>query len=55
MSVYFALLMWLTGGKSIYALPDWWSTRVVLFPTEAADGDLVRITLPISGGRRGAR
>ena len=47
MSVYFALLMWLTGGKSIYALPDWWSTRVVLWQTEAANGDLVRITLPI--------
>ena len=25
MSVYFALLMWVTGGRSIYALPDWWS------------------------------
>jgi simple sugar transport system permease protein len=47
MSVYFALLMWLTGGRSIYALPDWWATRVVLFQTETADGDLVRVTLPI--------
>jgi simple sugar transport system permease protein len=47
MSVYFALLMWLTGGKSIYGLPDWWSTRVVLYQTEAANGDLIRITLPI--------
>jgi len=47
MSVYFALLMWITGGKSIYALPDWWSTRVVFFQTETANGDLVRITLPI--------
>ena len=47
MSVYFALLMWLTGGKSIYDLPDWWSTRIVLWQTETADGDLVRITLPI--------
>ena len=47
MSVYFALLMWLTGGKSIYALPDWWSTRIVFFQTETASGDLVRITLPI--------
>jgi simple sugar transport system permease protein len=47
MSAYFALLMWLTGGKSIYALPDWWATRVVLWQTEAANGDLVRITLPI--------
>jgi simple sugar transport system permease protein len=47
MSVYFALLMWITGGRSIYALPDWWSTRVVFFQTETANGDLVRITLPI--------
>jgi simple sugar transport system permease protein len=47
MSVYFALLMWVTGGKSIYALPDWWSTRVVLWQTETASGDLVRITLPV--------
>ncbi|MEK0083515.1 ABC transporter permease [Benzoatithermus flavus] len=47
MSVYFALLMWITGGKSIYALPDWWSSRVVFFQTETANGDLVRITLPI--------
>ena len=47
MSVYFALLMWVTGGKSIYALPDWWSSRIVLWQTETANGDLVRITLPI--------
>ena len=47
MSVYFALLMWVTGGKSIYALPDWWSTRVILWQTETAGGDLVRITLPV--------
>jgi simple sugar transport system permease protein len=47
MSAYFALLMWFTGGKSIYALPNWWSTRVVLWQTETASGDLVRITLPI--------
>ena len=46
MSVYFALLMWVTGGKSIYALPDWWSSRVVLWQTETASGDLIRITLP---------
>lgn len=47
MSVYFALLMWATGGRSIYLLPDWWAKRVVLFQTETASGDLVRITLPI--------
>ncbi|MEJ5231467.1 MAG: ABC transporter permease [Geminicoccaceae bacterium] len=47
MSVYFSLLMWITGGKSIYLLPDWWSTRIVFWQTETETGDLVRITLPI--------
>lgn len=47
MSVYFALLMYLTGAKSIYDLPDWWTHKWVFFATETADGDLVRITLPI--------
>jgi simple sugar transport system permease protein len=47
MSVYFALLMYFTGGKSIYDLPDWWSGRVVFLQWESAQGDLVRITLPI--------
>jgi simple sugar transport system permease protein len=46
-SLYFALLMWWTGGKLIPVLPDWWSDRVVFFQTEAADGSLVRVTLPI--------
>ena len=47
MSVYFSLLMYFTGGKSIYNLPDWWTDRVVFFETESASGDLTRITLPI--------
>lgn len=47
MSVYFSLLMWITGGKSIYLLPEWWSTRIVFWQTETGSGDLVRITLPI--------
>jgi simple sugar transport system permease protein len=46
MSIYFALLMYVTGGRSIYALPDWWSSRIVFFQAETADG-LVRVTLPI--------
>lgn len=46
MNVYFALLMYFTSGKSIYNLPDWWSTRLVLWQTETEQG-LVRITLPI--------
>jgi len=47
MSVYFALLMYLTGAKSIYDLPDWWTRKRILLQTESADGDPIRITLPI--------
>lgn len=46
-SLYFALLMWWTGGKLISVLPDWWSDRIVFFQTQAADGSLIRVTLPI--------
>lgn len=47
MSVFFASLMYLTGGKLISDLPDWWATRVVFARWENSDGDLVRIGLPI--------
>ncbi|MGE3830188.1 MAG: ABC transporter permease [Parvibaculaceae bacterium] len=47
MSVSFSLLMYFSGGKSIYNLPDWWTGRIVFYQTETASGDLVRITLPI--------
>lgn len=47
MSVYFAALMYATGGKLIADMPDWWTDRVVFAQWETVDGDLVRITLPI--------
>ncbi len=47
MSVFFALLMYATGGKLISDLPDWWSDRIVFAQWENADGDLVRINLPM--------
>jgi simple sugar transport system permease protein len=47
MSVFFALLMYETGGKLIADIPDWWSDRIVFAQWESADGDLVRINLPI--------
>jgi simple sugar transport system permease protein len=46
-SIYYALLIYFTGGTEIYNLPDWWSERVVLFRYEASNGDIVRLTLPI--------
>jgi simple sugar transport system permease protein len=47
MSVYFALLMYFTGGRSIYGLPGWWSDPVVLLQFAGAADSTVRVTLPI--------
>jgi len=47
MSISFSLLMYFSGGRSIYGLPDWWMERIVFYQTESASGDLARITLPI--------
>lgn len=47
MSVSFSLLMYFSGGRSIYDLPDWWTTRITFYRTELESGDIVRITLPI--------
>lgn len=47
MSVSFSLLMYFSGGRSIYTLPEWWTDRIVFWQTETATGDLARITLPI--------
>ena len=30
-NIYFGLLMYFTRGVSIYALPEWWTSRTVLF------------------------
>ena len=48
MSVYFALLMYFTGGKSIYGLPGWWSDSLVLFELTTGPEQSVRLTLPIA-------
>jgi simple sugar transport system permease protein len=48
MSVSFSLLMYFSGGRSIYDLPDWWTSRVVFYRAELESGDIVRITLPIA-------
>ncbi|MEO8155670.1 MAG: ABC transporter permease [Rhizobacter sp.] len=47
MSVYFALLMYFTGGRSIYELPTWWTHPVVFAQWAGEDGASVRVTLPI--------
>ena len=46
-SIYYALLIYITGGSEIYDLPDWWTDRIVFLQTETVAGDLVRLTLPM--------
>ena len=45
-NLFFGLLMYFTGGRSIYALPDWLSDRVILLERETATG-WAEITLPV--------
>jgi simple sugar transport system permease protein len=46
-SIFYAFLIYVTGGSEIYNLPDWWSDRLVFFRFETASGDVARITLPM--------
>jgi simple sugar transport system permease protein len=47
-SIFFGLLMFFTRGVSIYDLPDWWTSPVVLFQYETARGDVLQLTLPVA-------
>lgn len=47
-SIFFGLLMFFTRGVSIYDLPDWWTTDVVLWQHETASGDVLALTLPVA-------
>lgn len=47
-NAYFGLLMFMSGGRSIYDLPDWWVSRVILFEHQAADGTWSELTLPFA-------
>ncbi len=46
-SIFYALLIYITGGSEIYNLPGWWTDRIVFFRIETASGDFARITLPM--------
>jgi simple sugar transport system permease protein len=45
-NLFFGLLMFATGGVSLYDLPDWLTTRIVVFGFDAASGR-AEITLPV--------
>jgi simple sugar transport system permease protein len=46
-NAYFGLLMFFSKGRFIYNLPDWWSSRVVLFEHQGADGRWAELNLPV--------
>lgn len=46
-SIYYATLIYVTGGTEIYDLPDWWTNRITFFHLRAASGDVARLTLPM--------
>jgi simple sugar transport system permease protein len=46
-SIYYALLIQITGGSEIYNLPAWWSERIIFARWDFGPGEFVRITLPI--------
>jgi simple sugar transport system permease protein len=47
-SLFFGLLMFFTGGVSIYDLPDWWLDRVDLFTFETPSGEFISLSLPVA-------
>jgi simple sugar transport system permease protein len=44
----FGLLMFTTSGRLIVDLPDWWSSRVLLFQAQSADGTWADLGLPVA-------
>jgi simple sugar transport system permease protein len=46
-NIYFGLLMFFTRGVSIYDLPEWLTSRVILYEREMADGTWIEVTLPV--------
>lgn len=46
-NIYFGLLMYFTRGVSIYALPEWWTRRTVLYGFQQANGTWAELQLPV--------
>lgn len=44
----FGLLMFITSGRFLYDLPDWWTTPVNLFEIQTADGTWAQLALPVA-------
>lgn len=47
-NAFFGLLMFLSGGRSIYSLPDWWLDRIAIVTFNGADGTISRLGLSVA-------
>ena len=47
-NAFFGLLMFLTRGRNLYDLPDWWVDRIFVFEHQAADGTWSELTLSVA-------
>lgn len=47
-NAYFGLLMFITSGRYLYNLPEWWTNRVIIFEQQTADGTWAELTLPVA-------
>lgn len=47
-NAFFGLLMFITSGRYLYNLPDWWTSRIIIFEKETASGAWAELTLPVA-------
>ncbi len=47
-NAFFGLLMFITSGRYLYNLPDWWTSRIIIFEHQSASGTWAELTLPVA-------
>ena len=47
-NAFFGLLMFITSGRYLYNLPDWWTTRVILLEYKTDSGRWAELILPVA-------
>ena len=47
-NAFFGLLMWLSSGQGIYSLPSWWTSRILIWEHQTADGTWAELTLVVA-------
>lgn len=47
-NAFFGLLMFITSGRFLYNLPDWWTHRIIILEHQTANGTWAELTLPVA-------